>query len=60
MSKTQERLEVATKTGTKACEALVKLVRTILAKQVEEEDVDSKNMAALEFKKREMEQQVEI
>jgi hypothetical protein len=38
----------------------VKLVRAISAKQVEEEDVDYKNMAGLEFKKREMEQQVEI
>ncbi len=60
MSKTQERLEVAAKAVTEACKALVKLVRTISAKQVEEEDVDYKNMAVLEFKKREMEQQVEI
>ncbi|KAF8481976.1 cytoskeleton assembly control protein [Russula ochroleuca] len=60
MSKTQERLEVAAKAVTEACKALVKLVRTISAKQVEEEDVDYKNMAGLEFKKREMEQQVEI
>jgi huntingtin-interacting protein 1-related protein len=59
MSKTQERLEVAAKAVTEACKALVKLVRTISAKQVEE-DVDYGNMAALEFKKREMEQQVEI
>jgi len=60
MSKTQERLELAAKAVTEACKALVKLVRTISAKQVEEEDVDYKNMAALEFKKREMEQQVDI
>ncbi|KAF8506725.1 cytoskeleton assembly control protein [Russula emetica] len=60
MSKTQERLEVAAKAVTEACKALVKLVRTISAKQVEEEDVDFKNMATLEFKKREMEQQVDI
>ncbi|KAI0001648.1 cytoskeleton assembly control protein [Russula vinacea] len=60
MSKTQERLEVAAKAVTEACKALVKLVRTISAKQVVEEDVDYKNMASLEFKKREMEQQVEI
>lgn len=60
MSKTQERLEIAAKAVTEACKALVKLVRTISAKQVEEEDVDYKNMATLEFKKREMEQQVEI
>ena len=60
MSKTQERLEMAAKAVTEACKALVKLVRTISAKQVEEEDVDYRNMAALEFKKREMEQQVDI
>ena len=60
MSKTQERLEMAAKAVSEACKALVKLVRAISAKQVEEEDVDYKNMAALEFKKREMEQQVDI
>ncbi|KAH9004049.1 cytoskeleton assembly control protein [Lactarius hatsudake] len=60
MSKTQERLELAAKAVTEACKALVKLVRAISAKQIEEEDVDYKNMAGLEFKKREMEQQVEI
>jgi hypothetical protein len=60
MSKTQERLEIAAKAVTAACKALVKLVRTISAKQIEEEDVDYRNMAALEFKKREMEQQVDI
>ena len=37
----------------------MKLVRTISVKQVEKV-VDYKNMAVLEFKKREMEQQVEI
>jgi I/LWEQ domain len=56
MSETQERLEVAAKAVTEACKALVKLVLTISAKQVEKEDVDYKNMAGLEFKKREMEQ----
>jgi len=60
MSKTQERLEMAAKAVAEACKGLVRLVRAISAKQVEEEDVDYKNMAALEFKKREMEQQVEI
>ncbi|KAH9081682.1 cytoskeleton assembly control protein [Lactarius deliciosus] len=60
MSKTQERLELAAKAVTEACKGLVKLVRAISAKQIEEEDVDYKNMAGLEFKKREMEQQVEI
>ena len=60
MSKTQERLELAAKAVTEACKALVKQVRAIAAKQVQEEDVDYKNMAVLEFKRREMEQQVEI
>jgi hypothetical protein len=56
------RIEVAAKAVTEAaCKAPVKLVRTISAKQVEKEDVNYKNMAVLEFKKREMEQQqVEI
>jgi hypothetical protein len=40
MSETQERLEVAAKAVTEACEALMKFVRTISAKQVEKEDVD--------------------
>jgi len=60
MSKTQERLELAAKAVTEACKALVKFVRAISARQVEQEDVDYRNMAGLEFKKREMEQQVEI
>ncbi|PPQ64485.1 hypothetical protein CVT26_002024, partial [Gymnopilus dilepis] len=60
MSKTQERLELAAKAVTEACKALVKQVKAVSAKQAEEEDVDYKNMAVLEFKKREMEQQVEI
>jgi hypothetical protein len=57
VSKTQKRTGV--KAVTEACKALMKLVRTISAKQVEKV-VDYKNMAVLEFKKREMEQQVEI
>ena len=60
MSKTQERLELAAKAVTEACKALVKQVKAISAKEVLEEDADYKNMAVLEFKKREMEQQVEI
>ncbi|KAF8913089.1 cytoskeleton assembly control protein [Gymnopilus junonius] len=60
MSKTQERLELAAKAVTEACKALVKQVKAVSAKQAEEEDVDYKNMAVLEFKRREMEQQVEI
>ncbi|TFY72777.1 hypothetical protein EVG20_g214 [Dentipellis fragilis] len=60
MSKTQERLELAAKAVTEACKALVRQVRAISAKQVQEEDVDYKNMATMEFKRREMEQQVDI
>ncbi|KAH9858036.1 cytoskeleton assembly control protein [Lenzites betulinus] len=60
MSKTQERLELAAKAVTEACKALVRQVKTISAKQLQEEDVDYKGMAAIEFKRREMEQQVEI
>ena len=60
MSKTQERLELAAKAVTEACKALVKQVKAISAKQTQEEEVDYKNMAAFEFKQREMEQQVEI
>lgn len=60
MSKTQERLELAAKAVTAACKALVRQVKAVSAKQAEEEDVDYKSMAVLEFKKREMEQQVEI
>ena len=60
MSKTQERLESAAKAVTEACKALVRQVKAVSARQTEEEDFDYKNMAVLEFKKREMEQQVEI
>ncbi|KAF8445562.1 I/LWEQ domain-containing protein [Boletus edulis BED1] len=60
MSKTQERLELAAKAVTEACKALVRQVKAVSAKQVQEEEVDYKNMAVLEFKRREMEQQVEI
>ena len=60
MSKTQERLETAAKAVTLACKALVRQVKAVSARQTEEENVDYKNMAVLEFKTREMEQQVEI
>jgi hypothetical protein len=60
MSKTQERLESAAKAVTEACKALVRQVKAVSARQTEEEDIDYKDMAVLEFKKREMEQQVEI
>lgn len=60
MSRTQERLELAAKAVTEAVKALVRQVKAVSARQAEEEDVDYKNMAVLEFKRREMEQQVEI
>jgi huntingtin-interacting protein 1-related protein len=60
MSKSQERLELAAKAVTEAVKALVRQVKAVSARQAEEEDVDYKNMAVLEFKRREMEQQVEI
>ncbi|KAM0746519.1 cytoskeleton assembly control protein [Meredithblackwellia eburnea MCA 4105] len=60
MSKTQENLEMAAKAVTDACKALVKQVKAITAKQMEAEDADYDNMAAHEFKVREMETQVEI
>ena len=60
MSKTRERLELAAKAVTEACKALVRQVKAVSAKQMVEEETDYKNMAVLEFKRREMEQQVEI
>jgi len=60
MSKTQERLEAAAKAVTEACRALVRQVKAVSAREIQDEEVDYKNMAVLEFKKREMEQQVEI
>lgn len=60
MSKTQQRLEIASKAVTDACKALVKQVKTISSQQGDEEAVDYKSMPSHEFKVREMEQQVEI
>jgi len=60
MSKTQQRLEVASKAVTDACKALVKQVKAISASTNDEEAVDYKSMASHEFKVREMEQQVVI
>lgn len=59
-SKTQEGLELAAKAVTEACKALVRQVKALSSKQATEEEVDYKNMAVLEFKRREMDQQVEI
>ncbi|WWD02635.1 hypothetical protein V865_000675 [Kwoniella europaea PYCC6329] len=60
MSKTQQRLELASKAVTDACKALVKQVKLISNKQTDDEAVDYKSMPSHEFKVREMEQQVEI
>ena len=60
MSKTQQRLEIASKAVTDACKALVKQVKSISAQQGDDDAVDYTAMASHEFKVREMEQQVEI
>ncbi|SPO20250.1 related to cytoskeleton assembly control protein [Ustilago trichophora] len=61
MSKTQDRLERAAKAVTDACRALVKQVKTITDKQSNgAADFDYSQMAAHEFKVKEMEQQVEV
>ncbi|WVR00049.1 hypothetical protein IAU59_007191 [Kwoniella sp. CBS 9459] len=60
MSKTQQRLELASKAVTDACKALVKQVKLISSQQSDDEAVDYKAMPSHEFKVREMEQQVEI
>jgi len=60
MSKSQERLEAASKAVTSACKSLVRQVRDIIsAKNREEnEDVDYSKLTSHEFKVQEMEQQV--
>lgn len=61
MSKTQDNLEKAAKAVTDACRALVKQVKAVSARNMENADTDDYNaMGAHEFKMREMEQQVEI
>ncbi|RIA92424.1 ANTH domain-containing protein [Glomus cerebriforme] len=62
MSKTQDRLETASRAVTEACKALVKAVKTIAAKQLEKESeaIDYSKLTRYEFKVTEMEQQVEI
>jgi len=60
MSKSQERLEAASKAVTSACKSLVRQVQDIIsAKNREEnEDVDYSKLTSHEFKVQEMEQQV--
>ncbi|KAF4252904.1 hypothetical protein LV164_002544 [Aspergillus fumigatus] len=62
MSKTQDRLEAASKAVGAACRALVRQVQDIIAERNrdEGETVDYAKLSSHEFKVREMEQQVEI
>lgn len=62
MSKTQERLEEASRLVTAACRSLVRQVQKIIAERdgADEDGVDYSKLGAHEFKTREMEQQVEI
>jgi hypothetical protein len=61
MSKTQEKLELAAKAVTEAANALVKAVKAMAAKKMENASrVDYNSMAPHEFKVKEMEQQVKI
>lgn len=62
MSKTQDRLETASKAVGAACRALVRQVQDIIAERNrdEGETVDYSKLSSHEFKVREMEQQVEI
>ncbi|KAF2460556.1 ANTH domain-containing protein [Lineolata rhizophorae] len=62
MSKTQERLESASKAVTAACRALVRQVQDIIAQKNKDDNeaVDYTKLSSHEFKVQEMEQQVEI
>ncbi|KAI9888381.1 MAG: sla2 Src-like adaptor 2 [Vezdaea aestivalis] len=61
MSKTQDRLETASKAVTQACRSLVRQVQGLVANRIGDEDsVDYATLSGHEFKVREMEQQVEI
>ncbi|KAG0644526.1 cytoskeleton assembly control protein Sla2 [Tuber brumale] len=62
MSKSQERLEAASKAVTSACKSLVRQVQEIIStkNREENEDVDYSKLTSHEFKVQEMEQQVEI
>ncbi|ORX86018.1 hypothetical protein K493DRAFT_319868 [Basidiobolus meristosporus CBS 931.73] len=61
-SKTQEQLELASKAVTDASKNMVKAVKAIAAKQLEEQDtqLDLANMPKHEFKVKEMEQLMEL
>ncbi|RDW86141.1 putative cytoskeleton assembly control protein Sla2 [Aspergillus mulundensis] len=62
MSKTQDRLETASKAVGAACRALVRQVQEIIAEKNhdENETMDYSKLSSHEFKVQEMEQQVEI
>ncbi|KAJ9203013.1 hypothetical protein DTO207G8_1916 [Paecilomyces variotii] len=62
MSKTQDRLETASKAVGAACRSLVRQVQDIIAEKSRDETevVDYTKLSSHEFKVREMEQQVEI
>uniref|UniRef100_A0A093VSF3 Endocytosis protein end4 n=1 Tax=Talaromyces marneffei PM1 TaxID=1077442 RepID=A0A093VSF3_TALMA len=62
MSRTQERLETASKAVGAACRSLVRQVQAIIAEKNKDEgeSVDYSKLSGHEFKVREMEQQVEI
>ncbi|KAF2791125.1 ANTH-domain-containing protein [Melanomma pulvis-pyrius CBS 109.77] len=62
MSKSQDKLESASKTVTGACRALVRQVQEIIANKNKDENetVDYSKLGDHEFKVRQMEQQVEI
>ncbi|KAF4119845.1 huntingtin-interacting protein 1-related protein [Geosmithia morbida] len=61
MSKSQERLEQASKAVGAACRALVRQVQSMIRERnQDDEQVDYSKLGAHEFKVREMEQQVEI
>ncbi|QSS58951.1 cytoskeleton assembly control protein [Histoplasma capsulatum] len=62
MSKTQDRLETASKAVGAACRSLVRQVQSIIAEKNRDENeaVDYTKLSGHEFKVREMEQQVEI
>ncbi|KAH0551646.1 hypothetical protein GP486_007138 [Trichoglossum hirsutum] len=62
MSKTQDRLETASRAVTNACRSLVRQVQDIIAARNRDENevVDYSKLSGHEFKVREMEQQVEI
>lgn len=62
MSKTQEKLEGASKAVTGACRSLVRQVQEIIAQRNKDDEdvVDYAKLSAHDFKVTEMEQQVEI